>query len=354
MTNRSEIVRHVSAPIKRREFVGKVAAGALAWTVPNSHLFAQGQEKKRPFVAQADSPRRLRSFVYKRVGNLEIQADVYRPAGDAVCPVLLWIHGGALIMGDRGVVDRRLRAPFLKAGYAIVSIDYRLAPETKLPQIIEDLRDAYAWLHDAGPKLFQVDTSRIAVAGSSAGGYLTLMTGFCVKPRPAALVSLWGYGDIAGDWYIKPSEFYRKQPLVPKDEAWKGVSGPAVATRARRDPAPGRFYLYCRQQGLWTTNVAGIDPRTQDAALSPFCPVRNVTRDYPPTLLIHGTRDTDVPFEQSAEMDKELTRMAVEHKLIAIPNAGHGVGDGEPKLVSTAFAEALQFVDRHIRGPGPR
>jgi dipeptidyl aminopeptidase/acylaminoacyl peptidase len=76
-----------------------------------------------------------------------------------------------------------------------------------------------------------------------------------------------------------------------------------------------------------------------------------VTRDYSPTLLIHGTRDTDVPFEQSAEMDKELTRAGVEHNLIAIPNAGHGIGDGEPKLVASAYAQALQFVERHVRGP---
>lgn len=251
-------------------------------------------------------------------------------------------------MGDRGGVDRRLRGPLLKAGYAIVSIDYRLAPETRLPQIIEDLRDAYTWLHDQGPKLFGVDTSRIAVAGGSAGGYLTLMTGFCVKPRPVALVSFWGYGDLAGDWYTKPSEFYRKQPLVPKDEAWKGVSGPPVTTRPRGDKGPGQFYLYCRQQGLWTTNVAGIDPRMQDAALTRFCPVRNVTRDYPPTLFIHGTHDTDVPFEQSVETDRELARSGVEHKLIAIPNAGHGIGDGDPKLVASAFNEAMAFVDAHV------
>jgi acetyl esterase/lipase len=329
--------------MRRREFVGRMSLGAFGLSAASSKLLAQDKQKK------SDGQRRLMTFVYKRVGNLEIQVDIYRPAGDAPCPVLLWIHGGALIMGDRGGVDRRLRSPFLQAGYAIASIDYRLAPETKLPQIIEDLRDAYTWLHDQGPKLFNVDTSRIAVAGGSAGGYLTLMTGFCVKPRPAALISLWGYGDIAGDWYIKPSEFYRKQPLITKDEAWKGVSGPPVTSRARGDKGPGRFYLYCRQQGLWTTNVAGIDPRTQDAALTPHCPARNVTPNYPPTLLIHGTRDTDVPFEQSTEMDKELARAGVEHKLIPIPNAGHGIGDGEPKLVASAFAQALQFVEHHVR-----
>ncbi len=342
-------MEHASDSIRRREFLGRLSAGVLTVASANTNLFAQDKKKLMPTDVSPGKPTYVKknTFVYKRVGNLEIKADVY--SRDAVCPVLLWIHGGALIMGDREGVDRRLRNRLFNAGYAIVSIDYRLAPETKLPQIIEDLRDAYAWLHDEGPKLFNVDTKRIVVAGGSAGGYLTLMTGFCVKPRPAALVSFWGYGDIAGDWYIKPSEFYRKQPLVPKDDAWKGVSGAPETTRARGDKGPGRFYLYCRQQGLWTTNVAGIDPRTQDKALTPYCPVRNVTRDYPPTLFIHGTRDTDVPFEQSVEMDKELARVGVEHKLIAIPNAGHGIGDGDPTVVGSAYTEAVAFIERHVR-----
>jgi acetyl esterase/lipase len=253
-------------------------------------------------------------------------------------------------MGDRGGMDRRFKPLLLKSGYAIVSIDYRLAPETKLPAIIDDLRDAWTWLHSAGPKLFDADTRRIAVAGGSAGGYLTLMSGFWLKPRPAALVSFWGYGDIAGDWYIQPSAFYRQQPLVSKEDAWKGVSGPPVTDRKRADRGPGRFYLYCRQQGLWTTNVAGLDPRTQDAALTPFCPVRNVTKDYPPTLLIHGTRDTDVPFEQSVQMDKELTRAGVQHQMILVPNAGHGLPGGDPKKIAAAYETARDFVNRHVTG----
>jgi acetyl esterase/lipase len=292
----------------RRDFLTTLAAAAAGLSVAPTTLFSQEKKEKRTSDERAGS--RRETLTYKTVGNLDIKADVYRPRDEAkeLRPMLLWIHGGALIMGDRGGIDRRVKQAFLNNGFVIVSIDYRLAPETKLPAIIEDLRDAYTWLYEKGPRLFGADTRKIAVAGGSAGGYLTLMTGFCVKPRPAALVSFWGYGDIAGDWYIKPSPFYRRQPLVTKEEAWQGVSGPPVTGRKRGDRGPGRFYLYCRQQGLWTTNVSGFDPRTQDSALTPYCPARNVTKDYPPTLLIHGTRDTDVPYEQSVEMDKELTR----------------------------------------------
>ena len=331
----------------RRQFLASLSAAVAGLTVAPTRLLASDKGEKRS-SDERTSPR-VETFTYKTVGNLEIKADVYRTDDNRPRPVLLWIHGGALIMGDRGGVDRRVKQAFLKSGYTIVSIDYRLAPETKLPAIIEDVRDAYTWLHDKGPTLFGVDTRRIAVAGGSAGGYLTLMTGFCVKPRPAALVSFWGYGDIAGDWYIKPSSFYRKQPLVTKEEAWQGVSGPPVTGRKRGDKGPSRFYLYCRQQGLWTTNVSGFEPRTQDQSLTPYCPVRNVTPDYPPTLLIHGTRDTDVPYEQSVEMDKVLTRVGVEHRLILVPNAGHGLPGGDPRQVADAYAAALLFVDRHVK-----
>ena len=79
----------------------------------------------------------------------------------------------------------------------IVSIGYRLAPETKLPAIIEDVQDAWKWMHEQARRL-GIDRGRIAIGGASAGGYLTQMTGFCLNPRPRALISYSGYGDIVG------------------------------------------------------------------------------------------------------------------------------------------------------------
>jgi len=72
------------------------------------------------------------TYVYKTVGDCKIEADVYRMPGEAVRPAILWIHGGALIMGQRGFVPRDQLARYLDAGFALVSIDYRLAPETKV------------------------------------------------------------------------------------------------------------------------------------------------------------------------------------------------------------------------------
>ena len=69
-------------------------------------------------------------------------------------------------------------------GFVLVSIDYRLAPEVKLPAVIEDVQDAFRWLREQGPKQLRIDPDKLVVSGGSAGGYLTLMTGCCVKPRP--------------------------------------------------------------------------------------------------------------------------------------------------------------------------
>ncbi len=231
--------------------------------------------------------------------------------------------------GHRAGVSGRVKKMMLDAGYAIVSIDYRLAPETQLPAIIEDLEDAFRWVREQGPKLFQVDASKIAVTGGSAGGYLTLTSGFRVKPRPTVLVAFWGYGDLVGDWYSKPSKHARHQRVkLTKEEAYRQVSGPPVSDSRDRKGNGGAFYQYCRQQGLWPKAVSGWDPHTETKKFNPYMPVKNVTSDYPPTLLIHGTKDTDVPYEQSVMMAKQLKQHGVEHQLVTIPGGEHGLGGG--------------------------
>jgi acetyl esterase/lipase len=119
----------------------------------------------------------VQTHTYKRVGDLEIKADVHRNDDTKVRPVIVWIHGGALIMGGREGVMGRIKKMFLDAGYVIVSIDYRLSPETKLPAVIEDVEGVFRWIREEGPELFNIDSSRVAVLGGSAGGYLTLVTG---------------------------------------------------------------------------------------------------------------------------------------------------------------------------------
>jgi acetyl esterase/lipase len=135
---------------------------------------------------------------------------------------------GALIFGDRETLSPDQLQRYLEAGYTVIAADYRLAPEVKLGTVIEDLQDAYEWVRMKGPDLFQIDPGRIAVVGHSAGGYLALMAGFCVNPRPRAVVSFYGYGDIAAGWYARPDPFYSQEPAVPRDEAYRAVGGAVI------------------------------------------------------------------------------------------------------------------------------
>jgi acetyl esterase/lipase len=290
------------------------------------------------------------TYTYKTVGGCEIQADVYVWQPLAPRPVVLWIHGGALIFGSRKSLAAYQLESYLQAGFTVVSIDYRLAPETKLEGIIEDLKDAYGWVIEEGPRLFALDGGRVAVVGHSAGGYLTLMAGYCVQPRPKALVSFYGYGDIAGEWYSRPDSFYRRQPIVSVEDAQRAVGQSTVAEEQGRERY--RFYLYCRQTGRWPLEVAGHDPDSELDWFAEYCPLQNVIETYPTTLLIHGIQDTDVPYAQSQLMAKTLAARGVQYELMTLPTLGHAfdsaVNAEESGEVRAVFEQVVEFLLRHV------
>ena len=318
--------------VTRQEFL-KTVAGGLATAAGAERTFSQ---------QTAD----VRTYVYKRAGQCQIKADVYGADAQVRKPAVIWIHGGALILGDRKGTSRMLQGLLLKSGFVVVSIDYRLAPETKLPAIIRDVQDACQWVRKKGPQLFHIDARRIGVAGGSAGGYLTLMTGFCVSPRPRALASFWGYGDIAGAWYSRPDPFYSKQPAVSTEEA-HGAVGSAAISELPGKHNRGRFYLYCRQQGLWPKEVTGRDPDADPRWFDRFCPVRNVSAQYPPALLVHGAADTDVPYEQSKMMAERLAQAGVQHEFLTVAEGGHGLAGVAPAEVARVYERAAAFLQSH-------
>jgi acetyl esterase/lipase len=293
---------------------------------------------------------RPETHTYKTVDNLAIKADVYRAQGKQSRPVVVWIHGGALIGGHRGDVPRRVKDYAAKAGHVLMSIDYRLAPETQLPAIIEDLEEAFRWVRREGPRQFNVDPDRVAVIGGSAGGYLTLTSGFRVDPPPTVLFSLFGYGDLIGDWYSKPSPHPRHHgSKLTREEAYRQVSGSPISDARDRKGDGGAFYQYCRQTGTWPLAVSGWDPTKEADRFDAYMPVKNVTHEYPPTVMIHGTADTDVPHEQSVMMAEQFKRHDVPHLMISIEGGEHGFGGGDPKKIEEAYAKAFAFVDERLR-----
>ena len=290
------------------------------------------------------------AFAFKSASGVAIHADVYSPgASGKPRPVVLWIHGGALIMGNREGVSAPVKTWAAAAGYVLVSIDYRLAPETQLPAIITDVEDAYAWIRREGKRLFNGDASRIAVAGGSAGGYLTLTLGARVKQKPRALLSLWGYGDLIGDWYSKPSPHSRHhQSKLTAEEARAQVTGPPIADARDRKGNGSAFYQYCRQQGTWPRAVSGWDPVREASRFYPYMPLKHVRPDFPPTVLIHGTADTDVPHEQSEQMVREFVRAGVRHEFLSISGAEHGLAGGDPRQIDDAYRRAFAFLNKEL------
>jgi dipeptidyl aminopeptidase/acylaminoacyl peptidase len=110
----------------------------------------------------------------------------------------------------------------------------------------------------------------------------------------------------------------------------------------------GRFYLYCRQNGIWPNEVAGHDPHTESKWFDRYCPIRNVTAKYPPTYLIHGTEDTDVPYSESKNMAARLAETGVTHELVTVTGAGHGLSGAKPDKVAEIARQAAEFVQRHV------
>lgn len=182
-----------------------------------------------------EKPLARTTYVYKTVGDVKVEADVYRTEGTEARPVVVWFHGGALIVGSRAEV-----------------------------------------LAAVGKKVL-TNTDNPAEAKGRAG-----------------------------------------------------------------------YYFYLRQTGGWSLGVTGIDAVKEPGRLDRFCPVKQITRDYPPILMIHGTADTDVPYACSAAMARELTRQGVQHELLTVEGAGHGLGKGDPKRVAEVNARALEFIREQI------
>lgn len=122
-----------------------------------------------------------KTCIYKVVGKTSIPIDVYHPPTRDVehNPVVLYIHGGGWIGGNRGDYCRPMFRDFLDLGFVVCSMDYRLRPETSMEGQLEDIRDVEGWLRKSLPMEFRCPRNivdSIVVVGASSGGHLALMT----------------------------------------------------------------------------------------------------------------------------------------------------------------------------------
>ncbi|WP_027084433.1 alpha/beta hydrolase [Cohnella panacarvi] len=286
------------------------------------------------------------THVYKRTAHCSIEADVYDNGPGT--PVIMYLHSGALIFGTREWLAQEQIDFFGRAGFSIVNIDYRLAPETTIERIVEDVKDAIHWVKHEASGMYGFDSDAMALMGSSVGGYLSLLMGTMPdNVRPKAIVSLYGYGNIIGSWLSEPSAYYCSKQAVSEKEAAKTVGDRELTSGAW---ARFDYYVRCRQQGDWLTKVCGFDATRNQGRILPYNPISHVAPHYPPTIFLHGDQDTDVPYEQSVLMHDELRIHGVISKLVTIEGADHVFDQHFDKPdVRSAFEDIVAFLNKHVR-----
>jgi acetyl esterase len=140
---------------------------------------------------------RVESFSVKARDGFDIPVRLYAPTGTDL-PVLVYFHGGGFTIGSIATHDALCRQLGHLAGCAVLSVDYRLAPEHKFPTAQDDAWDVVQWVARAGAGM-HLDPTRIAVGGDSAGGTLSAVCAILARDAglPLALQLLF-YPGTAG------------------------------------------------------------------------------------------------------------------------------------------------------------
>lgn len=255
-------------------------------------------------VIRADGTRIFAGISYALVsGYRPLQLDVWVPPAASPPPLVVWIHGGAWLSGDRRYLPETLRPEQLfdalrAAGLAVATVDYRHAREAPFPAQLHDVKAALRYLRAYSGEL-GVDATRVGAWGESAGGHLAALLALTAdRPDLEGAIGLPGRAgpvDAVVDWYgvTDPDAL----PRFP----------PAVATSMQLPGLPQDLLL------------AGADPATHDDA----APVRQVRPGAPPFLVLHGTADRLVPFAQSDALVSALRRVGAVAELDPVDGADH-------------------------------
>src|SRR5258708_4105031 len=147
------------------------------------------------------APIDLKDVEYSRPAGTPVLLDLHVPDGPGPFPSAILIHGGGFDQGSKSTNVRPLFDLLANAGYAWFSIDYRMAPEFRLPQASEDVNSAIRWVKANAAK-YHLDPSKIALIGESAGGFLVnyAATHDTPETKVRAVVDMYGpvdYGKLA-------------------------------------------------------------------------------------------------------------------------------------------------------------
>jgi acetyl esterase len=246
---------------------------------------------------------------YGRAGGQSLQLDAFLPEGVGPFPVAIIVHGGGWVAGDRKSNVEPLFQPLVDGGFVCFSISYRLAKDLSvLGAAVEDVEQAirYVQAHCAE---FSGNRDRIALVGESAGGQLAAMAalgkgGSAIK----AVLSLYAPTDLiqlARDSKVIPEPFRQAVQGAP----WAGV----VLARLRQ-----------------------------------LSPINHVRSGMPPFLLIHGTADPLVPFEQSRSMCRAIRNAGGVCDLLAVKGGGHGMRGWESAGLTSYKRLMIEWLQKRL------
>jgi len=266
----------------------------------------------------------LRDLEYVPGGHERNKLDLYLPkqAGREgrtpdKLPLIIWVHGGAWRAGSK----RNCPATrFLRKGYAVASINYRLSQHAIFPARIEDCKAAVRWLR-ANSNRYGLDGERIGVWGSSAGGHLVALLG------------------TAGG--VKKFDKGKNLNVSSRVQAVCDYFGPTDFTQMSRFPSRIRHDAPDSPE----SKLLGGPVRESKKAAQRANPITYVTKDDPPFLIVHGDKDQSVPHNQSRLLYEALKKADVQVKFHTVKGAGHG------RFNSPEVDRMVDdFFDKHLKG----
>lgn len=237
-------------------------------------------------------------------------------------PVIVYIHGGAWRAGDRRAGHRRVASYVTSGQYAGVSVGYRLTDEAIWPAQIHDCKAAIRWVR-ANAKQYNLNPDKIGVMGDSAGGQLVAMLGTSggVKALEGTL----------GDHLTTSSKVQCVVDNFGPADLAAMKDYPSRMDHDRADSPEGKL-------------VGGQVSANHQAAAS-ASPISYVSKEDPPFLIIHGTDDMLVPYNQSVRLAKALKGVGAKCNFTTVTEGGHG-GFRNPAVRQ----RERQFFDKHLRG----
>jgi len=285
-------------------------------------LFLQFAQAAEPDSSPEQSAVRVQKDVAYLAPERAEKADLYLPTFEPgkKYPGIVIIHGGGWGGGDKGEArQKNIGTTLALHGYVCMSINYALAKKGSptFPQNIQDCKRAVRWLRKNAAR-FQLDAAHIGAIGGSAGGHLT------------ALLAV--SGPEAGLDPEEDAEYScRIQAAVPMyphcAASWEGEVPPRPYSKLPMFAKP-----QAEAPALW------------DSA----SPIKQLSKDDPPMLILHGTADRTTPLAQSMRFHEAAQKIGVHSELIVIKGASHSF-DLQPKQRDLR-PDVIRFFDKYLKG----